>query len=125
LVANADLPGFDAAARNFIAALCRYHRKNMPKPGQDEFARLSSEQQDALLRLIPLLRIADSLDRSQRQVVVSVEADPAPDRVSLRIKADADAALEHWAVEQHQDLFAQIYGKELRIKESAEETEER
>jgi exopolyphosphatase/guanosine-5'-triphosphate,3'-diphosphate pyrophosphatase len=74
-VANADLPGFDSDARNFIAALCRYHRKNMPKSSQDEFARLSTEEQNALLHLIPLLRIADSLDRSHRQVVRSVEAE--------------------------------------------------
>jgi exopolyphosphatase/guanosine-5'-triphosphate,3'-diphosphate pyrophosphatase len=119
LVANADLPGFDADARIFIAALCRYHRKNMPKSSQEEFTRLSKEQQGALLRLIPLLRIADSLDRSHRQVVVSAAAEPAPDRVSLRIQADGDAALEQWAVEQHQDLFAEIYGKKLRIEESS------
>jgi exopolyphosphatase/guanosine-5'-triphosphate,3'-diphosphate pyrophosphatase len=113
LVANADLPGFDADARNFIAALCRYHRKNMPKSSQDEFARLGSEQQNALLRLIPLLRIADSLDGSQRQVVASVEANADAQQVSLKVEVEADAALEHWAVEQHQDLLAEIYGKKL------------
>jgi exopolyphosphatase/guanosine-5'-triphosphate,3'-diphosphate pyrophosphatase len=85
----------------------------MPKSSQDEFARLGSEQQNALLRLIPLLRIADSLDRSQRQVVASVEANADAQQVSLKVEVEADAALEHWAVEQHQDLFAEIYGKKL------------
>ena len=118
LVANADLPGFDSGARNFIAALCRYHRKNMPKSSQDEFARLSGQQQDALLRLIPLLRIADSLDRSHRQVVRSVKAEVSPQEVALEVLAEGDAALEHWAVKQHKDLFKEIYGKEFRIKES-------
>jgi exopolyphosphatase/guanosine-5'-triphosphate,3'-diphosphate pyrophosphatase len=119
LVANSDLPGFTADERLFIANLCRYHRKNMPKPSQDNFAALGGEQQSALLLLIPLLHIADSLDRSHRQVVVSVEASTTPAQVVLDIRADGDAALEHWAVEQHRDLFAEVYGRNLLLSRSS------
>ncbi len=116
LVANSDLPGFNNSERMFIANLCRYHRKNMPKPSQDNFSQLDSGQRAALLRLIPLLRIADSLDRSQRQVVESIEATIESEHVAVTLQAAGDAALEQWAAEQHKAVFADVYGKDLVVR---------
>ena len=113
LVANADLPGFVADDRFFIANLCRYHRKNMPKSSQENFNDLSAQRQQALLLLIPVLRIADSLDRSHRQLVAGVEVEAGPEEVTLRLSGSGDLALEQWAAEQHAGVFAQVYGARL------------
>lgn len=118
LVSNSDLPGFNNRERVFVANLCRYHRKNMPKSSQENFAKLDAEQQSALLRLIPLLRIADSLDRGHRQVVDSVKASVAPDQVALELTTSGDAALEQWAAEQHKEVFAEVYGKDLVVRQT-------
>lgn len=115
IVANADLPAFENVERLFVANLCRYHRKNMPKPGQDNFRELDPKRQEALLRLIPLLRIADSLDRSHRRIVTGVSAGFDSDQTTIRIEADGDPALEEWAVRQHADVFSSVYGPKLRV----------
>jgi exopolyphosphatase/guanosine-5'-triphosphate,3'-diphosphate pyrophosphatase len=115
IVSNSDLPAFETGERLFVANLCRYHRKNMPKPGQDNFRDLEPKQQEALLRLIPILRIADSLDRSHRRLVEGVSAKVNSDEVTIRIEANEDAALEAWAVRQHGDVFGSVYGKKLKI----------
>ncbi len=120
IVANADMPGFKNSERFLVANLCRYHRKNMPKANQENFAQLGPEQQAALLRLIPLLRIADSLDRSHRQVVEAVEASIDSGQVTLVIRTSGDAALEQWAAEQHGEVFAEVFGLDLKIEQEAE-----
>lgn len=116
LVASSDLPGFDRDQRLFVANLCRYHRKSTPKPSHENFRALDSEQQDSLLRTIPLLRIADNLDRSHRQAVESVKADIRPDEIVLTLRSQGDAALEQWAAAQHGDVFLQVYGKRLVVQ---------
>ena len=59
--------------RELIANLCRYHRKAMPTPEHGNLQLLDVEGQRAVAYLIPLLRMADSLDRSHGQRIRSVE----------------------------------------------------
>ena len=115
VVANSDLPAFDVDERMFVANLCRYHRKNMPKPGQENFRELDRKQQEALLRLIPILRIADSLDRSHRRIVEGVSAKVDGEVATIGLEAKEDAALEAWAARQHGDVFTLVYGRKLKV----------
>jgi exopolyphosphatase/guanosine-5'-triphosphate,3'-diphosphate pyrophosphatase len=116
VVANSDLPGFENSERFFIANLCRYHRKSMPKPGHDNFRELDQNQHDPLLRLIPLLRIADSLDRSHRRIVRAVAVQLGDEEVTIRLDAKMDATLEDWAARQHSDIFSLVFGKQLKVE---------
>src|SRR6202453_3946221 len=61
---NVDLSGFTNREREFIATLCRYHRKAMPSATHPEYQILAPDDKRALLLLIPVLRLADNLDRS-------------------------------------------------------------
>jgi exopolyphosphatase/guanosine-5'-triphosphate,3'-diphosphate pyrophosphatase len=117
LVVNSDLPGLDASDRLFIGNLCRYHRKNMPKPSHENLRGLDDEQQEALLKIIPLLRIADSLDRSHRQVVDAVEVTVGPEEVVLDLSSSGEAALEQWAAAQQSEVFLQVYGRRLVVND--------
>ncbi|HYL04900.1 MAG TPA: Ppx/GppA phosphatase family protein, partial [Thermoanaerobaculia bacterium] len=72
LVANSDLAGFTNRERLFIANLCRYHRKAAPRPGQESFQSLDPADRRAVILLMPLLRLADNLDRSHEQRVERV-----------------------------------------------------
>jgi exopolyphosphatase/guanosine-5'-triphosphate,3'-diphosphate pyrophosphatase len=67
LVANSDLPGFTARERELIANLCRYHRKAVPNETHLNWQGLDLEGRQAVHFLAPILRLADSLDRSQEQ----------------------------------------------------------
>jgi exopolyphosphatase/guanosine-5'-triphosphate,3'-diphosphate pyrophosphatase len=65
--------------------------------------------------LIPLLRLADSLDRSKEQRVESVECQARNADVVLRLRSDADVDLEQWAGERVADVFREAYGRQLSI----------
>jgi exopolyphosphatase/guanosine-5'-triphosphate,3'-diphosphate pyrophosphatase len=117
LVANSDLPGFTLNEREVIANLCRYHRKALPTPEHANLQQLDIEQQRAVAYMIPLLRMADSLDRSHGQRVRSVEVKPRESDflITLNVLPDTDIDLEVWAAERQADLFRTIYNKPAAI----------
>jgi len=121
LVANSDMPGFTAAEREFIANLCRYHRKAMPTADHPNLNPLDPESRRAITLLMPLLRLADSLDRSHGQRVKSVDCRVRETDflVTLEVAEGTDIDLELWAVERLGDIFRSVYGKSLAIAVSA------
>ncbi len=117
LVANSDLPGFTLNERELIANLCRYHRKALPTPEHENLQLLDGEEQRAVTFLIPLLRMADSLDRSHGQRIRSVECKQRESDflITLNAPSDTDIDLEIWAAERLGDIFRQVYNKPVAI----------
>jgi exopolyphosphatase/guanosine-5'-triphosphate,3'-diphosphate pyrophosphatase len=117
LVANSDLPGFTLNEREIIANLCRYHRKALPAPEHENLQLLDVEDQRAVAYLIPLLRMADSLDRSHGQRIRSVECRQRDSDflITLNVPPGTDIDLEIWAAERLTEIFRQIYNKPVAI----------
>lgn len=121
LVANSDLPGFTLRERELIANLCRYHRKALPTTEHDNLRALDADGKRAIHYLIPLLRMADSLDRSQDQRIRSLECVPRDGDylITLNAAPDTDLDLEVWAAERLTDTFRQVYGKPTTVARTA------
>ncbi|MGE5648038.1 MAG: Ppx/GppA phosphatase family protein [Acidobacteriota bacterium] len=115
LVSNSDMSGFTSREREFIANLCRYHRKALPSPDHDNQRILDAEERRALLLLIPLLRLADSLDRSGDQRVESIEIRVRNGQAQIELRSSADIELEQWAAGRAGEIFRQIYGRPIEI----------
>ena len=116
LIANSDMPGFTDKERLAIAALCRFHRKSMPQPGHAYFQAFDNETKRTVLRLTPLLRIADALDRGHEQRVRDLASAVKPGNIGVLIRADTDAGLELWAANQAAEAFLQIYAQPLVLQ---------
>ncbi len=121
LVANSDMPGFTEEERELVANLCRYHRKSMPKPEHANLQPLTAEGRRTIGLLIPLLRLADSLDRSHGQRIRSVECKIRETDILVQLNgpAAADFDLEIWAAERQSDVFRQVYGKSVTVTRTA------
>jgi exopolyphosphatase / guanosine-5'-triphosphate,3'-diphosphate pyrophosphatase len=113
LVANSDLPGFTTRERELIANLCRYHRKALPMLDHTNLVALTGEERRSLTLLIPLLRIADNLDRSHDERIDSLECAMRDGQVVLTVKSNSDIDLEQWAVERTAQTFREVYGREI------------
>ena len=111
LVANSDLSGFTSRERELIANLCRYHRKAMPAPAHANYLGLTTEEKRAVTLLVPILRLADNLDRSHDQRVSAVNCQVKDGQVAIRVSASGDIDLEQWAAERAAETFRQVYGR--------------
>jgi len=111
LVINSDMPGFTTRERELIANLCRYHRKSMPTPMHANWQALNAEDKRVVLLLIPLLRLADTLDVSHDQRIESLSCLIREGQIVLQLGAAADISLEQWAAERAGEAFRQVYDR--------------
>jgi exopolyphosphatase/guanosine-5'-triphosphate,3'-diphosphate pyrophosphatase len=115
LVANSDMPGFTDRERLVIANLCRYHRRARPMPSHENFQLLNGEEIHVVELLYPLLRLADSLDRSHDQRIEGMECHIRNGKVVLHLKSEADTDLEEWAGERAAEIFQKVYQRPLSL----------
>jgi len=115
IVANAELPTFTARERGIVATLCRFHRKSMPGARHLNFQALPADDRHTALHLIPLLRLADALDRGKAQRVNKLECEIRNGDVVLKIDARQGMDLEYWASERVAEIFQDVYGRTLKV----------
>lgn len=116
LVAHCDMPAFTSQERQILALLCRFHRKSMPQPRHAFFHEQSAEVKRQVLYLTPLLRLADSLDRSHDQRVDGLQVSVGTNSVTVELFSDADTNLEIWAGERVNEVFQGVYGQKLILR---------
>jgi exopolyphosphatase/guanosine-5'-triphosphate,3'-diphosphate pyrophosphatase len=115
LVAHSDLPEFTDNERQMIALLCRYHRKSMPAARHTPFQTFDADSRRAITLLTPLLRIADSLDRSHEQRVAGIDVQLRNGSMLVALQSAVDLDLELWAVERVADTFRETYQMQLAM----------
>jgi len=116
VVANADLSGFTNREQQFIAALCRYHRKAMPSPTHYEFQSLAPDDKRALSLLVPLIRLADSLERSRGRDIELARCEIQDGRVGITLRAPQEPDLAEWSAERVSGAFRQVYGCDIAVE---------
>lgn len=115
LVANADVAGFSDQDRQIVALVARYHRRTPPEAGRPDLKELAPGQLRLVRRLVALLRVADALDRSHSQAVLSVRASVPDGRVRVVARARSPLDLELWDVAREAAFFRQALGKRLDV----------
>jgi len=121
VVSHSDMAGFTDRERILVAALCRYHRKSLPNPLHSLFLALSPEERNALLMMIPILRLADNLDRSREHRIRGVECRLRDGgAVVLQVRSTGDIDLEQWAAERAGEAFQQIYNRPITLVKARE-----
>ncbi len=115
LIRNGGLQGFSEAEIEVIANVARYHRKGRPKEAHYSYQNLDRKDRPAVRRLIPLIRLANALDRTHYSVVDTVVCAVAGGRVTLRVRVRKDAELELWTAALHGRTFEKEYGMPIVI----------
>jgi exopolyphosphatase/guanosine-5'-triphosphate,3'-diphosphate pyrophosphatase len=109
------MAGFTDRERLLIASLCRYHRKSLPSPLHSAYQTLTAEEKRTLTLLIPIIRLADNLDRSHDQRVQSVDVGARDGEIVLQVHSDGNLDLEQWRAERAGEAFRQIYNRSVTV----------
>ena len=116
VVSNSDMAGFTQHERIQVACLCRYHRKSLPSPVHGQYQALSADDRRTLLFLIPILRLADNLNRGRQQRIRGVDCRLRDGEVVLKVKSSHDIDLEQWGAERAGEVFRQIYNRPVAVE---------
>ncbi len=115
LIANSELAGYAPREMDIVATVARYHRKGHPRLDHQELSRLQEEDRATVTKLAAILRVADALDREHQQRVRAVRARTAGHEVRLELDGAGDLLLETWSLRRRAGLFAEVYGRRVKI----------
>ncbi len=116
LILHSNLEGFRPEELEIIANVARYHRGALPKKKHDNFSRLSSNDQQRVLTLASILRLAGGLDRSHNQTIDAVMVKCTKNQVELLVISDEFPEVDLWAARRRAGLFEQVFDAELSIQ---------
>jgi exopolyphosphatase/guanosine-5'-triphosphate,3'-diphosphate pyrophosphatase len=115
LVKNGGLRGFRPLEIEVLANVARYHRRGHPRRGHEGYGALPREARRLVRTLAALLRVADALDRSHRQVVRGLSVASRGRSLQVRGHAEGDSELELWGVARRAELMQEVFGVPVRI----------
>ncbi len=88
----------------------------MPQPKKTFFEELDAESKRVVTYLTPLLRLADSLDRSHEQKVKDLSLKIKDPNLQLLVSAADEPSLELWAASEALRAFKEVYGRGMTIQ---------
>jgi len=119
LIKNCELLGYSLSEKNIIAAIARYHRKNLPKKRHESWQILiSKEAKDIALNMSLILRLASSMDKRPDPVISSVAVKLKGNKLSIRLittDVSNQTLLEKWSLESCYGVLKEIKGLELEV----------
>ncbi len=121
LISNSELPNFNSPEMLLLGNVARYHRKAHPASHHPAYATLSEDDQQRVLRLAAILRLADSLDREHLQRVCDVAVRVGDQDVTLWLEGSGGLLLEGWSLKKRAQLFTKVFDRRLRLKYVEEE----
>jgi len=108
------LMGFTDREIELIAQVARYHRKSQPSLDKHpEFAALAPTDQQRVVAMSALLRVAIGADRNYDSAVADLRVDLEDGRVRIRLVADSagtDLTLERYSAGSRSDQLAEQLG---------------
>jgi exopolyphosphatase/guanosine-5'-triphosphate,3'-diphosphate pyrophosphatase len=114
VIRNSDLVGFTDHEIELVALIARYHRKGPPKPTHNEFAKLSETEQQLIIFLAGILRVAIGLDRSHDGRVTRLDVEIKKSSVDITVNTSMTQidALEMnlYAARERQQLLETALG---------------
>ena len=116
LITHGDLTGFSAEEIEIIASIARYHKGKGPKQSHENWKRLDPYAKPVVEKLAALVRVADGLDRSHRQLVTGVSCRLRSRRVEFEAIARGDCEAELEAARSKGDLFERVFDRRASFR---------
>ncbi|HEY9788418.1 MAG TPA: Ppx/GppA phosphatase family protein [Candidatus Obscuribacterales bacterium] len=133
LIKNGGLLGHSEEEVGIIASIARYHRGSPPKESHEAFYTIAPENRKLVTDMAAILRVAEALDRSHRQVIdqLTVAVEPFQkggyDRpllsFILKLKPGENCYSESWALDEKKEFFENQFGVRLNLSVSVQAEE--
>lgn len=116
LILSEDTLPVDIIDRGMIALISSAHRGKVRLESDGFFPLLTQEQQQTVLMLASILRIADGLDWLRAGSITGVHCTAAPQEVVIETSSIRDASEDIERALKKGDLFSQVFERNLVIR---------
>ena len=118
IIRHSELLGFNDGEVEIMACLALYHRKALPRPKHEVFARLDNKTRRVVRVLSCALRIAEALDRGHLSSIRDVifEKPAKSSGIVMTLETAGEAQLELWAAQVQAAAFEKTFGLPLEVR---------
>ncbi len=95
--------------RHLVALVARYHRRAEPSLKQWRFAALNANEQEAIMILASIIRLADALDFCHASNVQKLNIEIKPNAVHFEIEPSENCLTEIQRVAVKKELFSKVF----------------
>jgi exopolyphosphatase/guanosine-5'-triphosphate,3'-diphosphate pyrophosphatase len=118
LIQASDLFGLRKSDKTIVSAVVRYHRKTAPKASHVDYMSLNRNDRAMVSKLAAILRVACALNESSQQLIKGLDIEAGDESYTIWVPADAgDLTLETEAVRRRGDLFLEVFGAPIFLKQ--------
>lgn len=120
IIAASEIIGLNSDEMNLISQIARYHRKGVPKKSHNNYIELSMEYRVMVSQLAGILRVADSLDGANTQLVEKLKLNIKEGICELFVKIKNNnydyLDILRTNVKSKSDLFENFFGLSIKIE---------
>lgn len=115
IIENSDIFGLTARQQHLVAQVARYHRRALPQLSHEDFAALLLREKNLVCKLAAILRVADALDNTHRDLLRNAEAFVQEDVLYIKHPNTIYAAGELVSLSRKKDLFGKVFGMDVKL----------
>jgi len=118
LVENSEIFGLRKNDLAIVGNVIRYHRRALPGEQHAPYMSLSRVERTIVCKQSAILRVADALDRSHRQIARRVTFEREGDELIVMIGGHGDISLERTVMPEKADLFESVFGMNVSVRQA-------
>lgn len=115
LIISSSIFGFSEEELKKVAILAYFHSKSEPDLSHPYFSDYADSEKIKLIKLIAILRVADSLDRSHSHHIKELNVKIEGNKMIIEVPTKNDLLVEKWAFEKKSSLFSEVFGLILKL----------
>lgn len=115
LIQSSDIFGLTAGQQHLVALAARYHRRALPQLGHEDYAALARKEKNIVNKLAAILRVADALDNTHRDLLRNAEAFVQDDVLCIKHPNTIYATGELVSLGRKKDLFTKTFGLDVKL----------
>jgi exopolyphosphatase/guanosine-5'-triphosphate,3'-diphosphate pyrophosphatase len=119
IIRNSSLRGFTDDEIELLGLIALYHRGSKPKKKDDKLDSLPSHEQDSVIVLSAILRLAVALDRGHSQLVRRLHVEQRKKELRIVIDGPGDLLLELWAGRGKLEPLAKALDRSIMLERVA------
>ncbi|HYQ17009.1 MAG TPA: Ppx/GppA phosphatase family protein [Polyangiaceae bacterium] len=119
IIRNSSLRGFTDEEIELLGLIALYHRGSRPKKKGGKLDELARHEQDSVVVLSAILRLAVALDRGHSQLVRRLHVEERKKELRIAIDGPGDLLLELWAGRDKLAPLAKALGRSIMLERAA------
>ena len=117
LIKGSEIAGLTMEEIDIVASISLYHSAIVPNMADDNYRDFKASKKVLVSKLAAILRVADALDRSRKQKILSIDVKLNGEQLIIKANAgDDNIDLEKWAFREKGLFFEEVFGIEPILK---------